>query len=445
MRRGGVKVVSRNKIHLRANNRFIIIKKILSMKKKLLMYTNYFYPEVATTGQILTELAEGLSKTFDVTVICEVPSYAMPLEDKYKTQKYYFEKYNGMSVVRVRVPEVDKQSKLSRVKYILTYFFNCIGATRKLGKFDLVFTVTQPPVLGGILGTIGKWMTGGKLMYQIMDFNPEQTIAVNYAGNKAILSAMMWWDKRSCRKSDVVVTLGRDMQETLQKRFEGEKVPNNVVINNWIDETKIFPLSKDDEKVMAFKKEYGLEGKFVIMTSGNIGLYYDFENILKIMEEYKNDDEIVFAFVGDGLVKPKLQEYAKEHGLQNVVFIPFQKKEDLNYSLNAADVHIVTNAKGIKGVSVPSKIYGILAVNKPIWGILEKGSEAWRIIEDSQCGVLVEAGDYEKMSSSLSDIIDERERFVERYSTGRDYLMKHLTKEKSIEAYRDALLDILKK
>ena len=219
------------------------------------MYTNYFYPEVATTGQILTELAEGLSETFDVTVVCEVPSYAMPLEDKYKTQKYYFEEYKGLKVVRVRVPEVNKQSKKSRIKYILSYFFNCIGATRKLGKFDLVFTVTQPPVLGGILGVIGKRITGGKLMYQIMDFNPEQTIAVKYAGNKLVLNAMMWWDKRSCRKSDIVVTVGRDMQETLLKRFEGKKVPNNVVINNWIDEKAIYPLSMEDEKVMTFRKQ----------------------------------------------------------------------------------------------------------------------------------------------------------------------------------------------
>jgi len=411
--------------------------------KKLLMYTNYFYPEVATTGQILTELAEGLSETFDVTVVCEVPSYAMPLEDKYKIHKYYFEEYKGMKVVRVRVPEVNKQSKISRVKYILSYFFNCIGATRKLGKFDLVFTVTQPPVLGGILGTIGKKLTGGKLMYQIMDFNPEQTIAVNYAGNKLVLNAMMWWDKRSCRKSDVVVTLGRDMQETLVKRFEGEKIPHNVVINNWIDEEKIFPLPKYDEKVMAFKKEYGLEEKFVIMTSGNIGLYYDFENILRIMGGHKDNKEVVFAFVGDGLVKPRLQEYAKMYNLQNVVFIPFQKKEELNYSLNAADVHIVTNAKGIKGVSVPSKIYGILAVNKPIWGILENGSEAWRIVEDSKCGVLVEAGDYDGMRESLNELLKNKEEFLEKYSTGREYLMNNLTKEKSINAYRDALLNIL--
>lgn len=415
------------------------------MKKKLLMYTNYFYPEVATTGQILTELAEGLTDTFDVTVICEIPSYAQAIDEKYKTKRFYFEEYKGMKVIRVRVPEVNKQSKVSRVKYILSYFFNCIGATFKAGKFDLVFTVTQPPILGGLLGVIGKMVTRGKLMYQIMDFNPEQTIAVNYAGNKMVLGAMMWFDKLSCRFSDVVVTLGRDMQETLYKRFKNKNVPNNVVINNWIDETKVYPLEHSDEWVAAFRKQYGLEGKFVIMTSGNIGLYYDFENLLKIMAMFKDEKDVVFAFVGDGLVKPKLQEYVEKHQLTNVVFAPFQKKRTLNYSLNAADVHIVTNALGVKGVSVPSKIYGILAVNKPIWGILEKGSEAWRIIKDSNCGILAEAANYEQIEETLRTVIAEKEKFVEKHSTGRAYLEAHLTKNQSIDAYRKALLDILKK
>ena len=411
-------------------------------KKKLIMYTNYFYPEVATTGQILTELAEGLSKSFDVTVVCEIPSYAQEIDDYYKTKKYYFEEYKGMKIVRVRVPEVNKKSKLSRVKYILQYFINCILVTRKLGKFDLVFTVSQPPILGGILGTIGKRITGGKLMYQQMDFNPEQTIAVNYAGNKLVLNAMMWFDKRSCRKSDVVVVLGRDMQETLERRFEGEKCPKNVVINNWIDEKLIYPLDSTDEKVMAFKKRYGLDGKFVIMTSGNIGLYYDFQNILKIMEKFKNDDSIRFAFVGDGGIKSDLMDYAENHNQKNVVFIPFQKKEELIYSLNAADVHIVTNAKGVKGVSVPSKIYGILAVNKPIWGILEEGSEAWRIIEESKCGVLVHAGDYYSMEKSLGEIINQKHSFVEKHSTGRDFLLNGMTKDHCIEAYRRTLNEL---
>ena len=131
--------------------------------------------------------------------------------------------------------------------------------------------------------------------------------------------------------------------------------------------------------------------------------------------------------------------------MTNVVFAPFQKKEDLNYSLNAADVHIVTNALGVKGVSVPSKIYGILAVNKPIWGILEKDSEAWRIIKDSNCGILAEAANYEQIEETLRTVIAEKEKFVEKHSTGRAYLEAHLTKNQSIDAYRKALLDILKK
>ncbi len=407
------------------------------------MYTNYFHPEVATTGQILTELAEGLSNTFDITVICEVPSYATQLEERYKTHRFYYEEYKGIKVIRVRVPEVNKQSKISRVRYTFSYFFNCIWATLKVGKFDLIFTTSQPPILGGIIGTIGKRITGGKLMYQIMDFNPEQTIAVKYVGNETVLRAMMWCDKYSCKKSDVVVTLGRDMQEVLKRRFKGINIPKNVVINNWIDETAIFPLDKEDKNVQAFKNKYGLEEKFVIMTSGNIGLYYDFENILSIMGEFKDNKDIIFAFVGDGLIKPKLEVYAKNNNLQNVIFIPYQKKEELNYSLNAADVHIVTNAKGIKGVSVPSKIYGILSVNKPIWGILEQGSEAWRIVEDAQCGILVEAGNYEKIRQSLIDIISLKNEFVNKYSTGRDYLQHHFTKQQSIKAYRDTLIGLL--
>lgn len=409
------------------------------------MYTNYFYPEVATTGQILTELAEGLTETFDVTVICEIPSYAQAVEERYKTKKYYFEEYKGIKVIRVHVPEVNKQSKVSRVKYILSYFFNCIGATLKAGKFDLVFTVTQPPILGGLLGVIGKFLTRGKLMYQIMDFNPEQTIAVNYTSNKLILNTMMWCDKMSCRFSDVIVTLGRDMQETLYRRFKNTNVPNNVVINNWIDENKIYPLKHDDPKVVAFRKQYGLEGKFVIMTSGNIGLYYDFENLLKIMEKFKEHEDVVFAFVGDGLVKPKLQEYANKNNIENVIFVPFQKKENLNYSLNSADIHIVTNALGVKGVSVPSKIYGILAVNKPIWGILENGSEAWNIIEDSNCGILAEAANYEQIEGTLNQIIREKENFVQKHSTGRAYLEAHLTKKMSIDSYRKTLLEMIQK
>lgn len=108
-------------------------------KKKLLIYAHYYIPDTASTGQLLCELAEGMLKQFDITVICVVPSYLGIIEDKYKTQKYYEENINGVKVLRIRVPEFSKAKKTSRIKNIVAYFFGAIAATFKVEKQDYVF------------------------------------------------------------------------------------------------------------------------------------------------------------------------------------------------------------------------------------------------------------------------------------------------------------------
>ena len=141
-------------------------------KKRILMYAHYYVPDVASTGQILKELAEGMKDKFDITIICVVPSYSGVIDEKYKKKKYYKENINGINVIRVRVPEFSKADKKSRVKNILAYFFRAIYATLKAGKQDYVFSISQPPVLGGLLGVIGKFMKRAKFIYNIQDFNP---------------------------------------------------------------------------------------------------------------------------------------------------------------------------------------------------------------------------------------------------------------------------------
>lgn len=98
----------------------------------------------------------------------------------------------------------------------------------------------------------------------------------------------MWFDKFSCKRSDLVISVGRDLVEHgRESASKGKKVPKTVMINNWIDENEIYPLDESNEKVLAFKKKYGLDDKFVIMYSGNIGLYYDLENLIKVVEKIK--------------------------------------------------------------------------------------------------------------------------------------------------------------
>lgn len=414
------------------------------MKKKMLVYAHYYYPDVASTGQILAELCEGLKSDFDITVICVVPSYTGTIEAKYKTQRFYFEEHNGVKIIRVRVPEFDKKNKASRIKNIAAYFVNSILATFKAGEQDVVYSISQPPILGGILGVIGKVIKRAKFVYNIQDFNPEQVEVVGYSKQKLVINLAKFVDKLSCQLSNCVIVVGRDMQETLTQRFNHKKVPYSVVINNWIDEKEIYPLENTHPKVLSFKKNYGLEDKFIIMYSGNIGLYYDLENIIKVIGEFKDNEDVVFSFVGDGTVKEQIKTYSQEHNLENVMFIPYQKKEDLVYSLNAADVHLVTNQKGIKGVSVPSKVYGVMAAGKAVLGVLEKGSEAQLLIEKSKCGVVVEPQDYVGIKQAIQELIDNKNDIQAIGLNGRQLLEQQLTKDKSINKYNQTLQQLLK-
>lgn len=419
-------------------------------KKRLLIYAHYYVPDVASTGQILKELAEGLKEIFDITVICVVPSYSGVIEEKYKKQKYYRENINGIEVLRIRVPEFSKGNKVSRIKNIVSYFFGAMSATRKVGHQDYVFSISQPPVLGGLLGVWGKWKKHAKYIYNIQDFNPEQIMAIEYSRNKFILNWMMRFDKFSCRKSDEVIVVGRDMVETLKNRFKNKKVPNHVFINNWIDADETYPLDSGNPQVAEFREKYGLTDKFVIMYSGNIGLYYDLINLIKVIAKFpkgtKTSDgrDVVFAFVGGGSLTETLREYKESHNLENVVFIPYQDKKDLIYSLNSGDVHWVVNAKGIKGVSVPSKLYGVMAVGKPVLGVLEKNSEARMIIEDTGCGLCVEPGDYTEVENSIRYFINNAgsENTIKMGTDGRAYLEKNLTRDVSVKKYAEEILKL---
>ena len=437
------------KRYVETNGKFILLsikdaflwkKYVDSDRKNLLIYAHYYYPDVASTGQILTELAEGLKDSFHTTVICTVPSYTGKISQYYRKHKYYFENINGVDVLRIRVPEFRKNFALSRIYNILSYFISAISATFRVERQDYVFTISQPPILGGMLGVIGKRVKKAKLIYNIQDFNPEQIQAVEFTHNKLLLGLMMALDKHSCRRADKVIVVGRDMLETLQNRFAD--LPSYAYINNWINEKEIVPLPATDERVMQFKEKYGLQGKFVIMYSGNIGLYYDLVNIVKVIKEFREFTDVAFAFIGEGSVLEELKDLQREYEITNMVFIPYQDKSSLVYSLNAGDVHFVVNVRGIKGVSVPSKLYGVMAAGKPVLGVLEEGSEARLIVNEAKCGLSVSPGDYQAIYQLIETFIKMKDsaELEKMGNMGRDYLLNYLTKDVSIKKYRDEIL-----
>lgn len=411
------------------------------MKKHLLVYAHYFYPDVASTGQLLTEVCESLTDDFNVTVICVVPSYTGKIKDEYKNNRFYYENHKGMNLIRVRVPEFNKGSKFSRIKNIVVYFLNSVLATFKVKNVDVIFTISQPPVLGGMLGRIGKSIKKCKFIYNIQDFNPEQVEAVGYFKNKFILNVAKGLDNGNIKKADKILLVGTDQFETLENR-KREFKEKGILINNWTDDKNIYPLEENSKDILDLKRKYKLDNKFIIMYSGNLGLYYDLENIIKIAKNFQEYKDLAFVFAGEGAIKIKLENYKKKNNLENVYFLPYQPKDKLNISLNMADIHFVVNSKGIKGVSVPSKLYGVMAAGKAVLGVLEEGTEARIIIEKSNCGICTEPGNYKEIIDIIKKVYNNDKTLKEYGINSRKYLEQYLSKEVSLDKYKSLINNI---
>lgn len=409
------------------------------MKRNIVFVINYFYPDFASTGQLLTELCLHLQHEFNVTVIAAQPENHV--KEKRKNPRFSEDRLENIRILRIRLPVLNKGNKWSRLNYILAYFFYSLYLVWRQKNVDLIYTISTPPILGGFIGTIGKWLKKSKHIYNIQDFNPEQAEAVGYMKNKGLYRLARWIDTFNCKHADHIITVGQDMQETLVARFARKSITNNTVINNWTNEQEIIPLNKDHLQVSRFIEAHGWKDKFIVMYSGNLGLYYDLENLIEITHAFTDYKDIVFVFIGDGAVKSRMQQKVKDN--HQVFFLPFQPKNEIKYTLNAADVHLVVNQKGIKGVSVPSKIYGVMAAGKPILGVLEDGSEAARLINSSNCGLVVEPQCYEEIIEKIKFLYRLDRQELQLYGLrGREYLEQNLRRDISLEKYRKLLLSV---
>jgi colanic acid biosynthesis glycosyl transferase WcaI len=131
---------------------------------------------------------------------------------------------------------------------------------------------------------------------------------------------------------------------------------------------------------------------FVVGYSGNLGRAHEYHTVLEAAMMLRGDSEITFLVTGAGAGLPGLQGAVREHGLKNFRFLPYQPREQLADSLAAADVHWLSLLPVLEGLVVPSKLYGILAAQRPAIFIGDPDGEAARLIERAQAGVSVAPG-----------------------------------------------------
>jgi len=236
-------------------------------------------------------------------------------------------------------------------------------------------------------------MLGGKpYIFVIFDVHPDAAIKLEVIKKNGIVATT--WDvlnRFAFKYASAIVVLGRCMYEiAASERKAGAVAKDRIhIIHIWSDDRLIHKLSPRQNPLI---KDWNLEGKFVVGYSGNFGRFHDVETIMETAKVLKNHNNIHFLFIGEGYKKSWMMDFAKRWGLANCQFHTYVERERLCLSHNCFTVGLVSLAKGQEGLSVPSKMYGILAAEKPVIAIMSRNTETAMVLEENDCGIVVEQG-----------------------------------------------------
>jgi colanic acid biosynthesis glycosyl transferase WcaI len=373
---------------------------------RVIFFNRSFHPDITATGQLLTELCVELVSIYKcrVTVITGRPliDYGAYAASKRKgiIDKEQFE---GIKILRVGSTAFNPQSFIGRIANYLSYFMLSIFASFKIDRQDIVVTLTDPPVIP-LVGLFVARRFHIPLVVSVRDIFPEAAAGLKGAQNKLVNLLLDVINRFCLRNADLVVTLGKTMRKKLieDKGVETKKIS---VIPDWADCNKILPLAKEN----LFSSTHNLAGKFVVMHAGNIGASSGLEFVIESAQELRDRKEIVFIFIGEGIMKEKLIALSGSYGLENTKFLPFQPKELLSEVFSSADLFLVSLKRGLSGYSLPSKIYSILASGRPYIACVDKESEVAELTREFECGLLSQPQDKRDLSEKIIKLFHDRE------------------------------------
>ena len=350
-------------------------------KPSLLFVNQHYYPDFASTGQHLTDLAEYLAAAgYDVSVLCSQGKY---LAGSLEVPKE--EVHNGVRIHRVRATAFGRGSHLGRLVDYASFYLQALARALGTRHYDYVVTLTTPPLLG-FAGAVLKKLRGHRYGIWSMDLHPDAEEAVGMLREGSPLSRLLHaLNDAGYRNADFVVDLGAYMKRRLEAK--GVRPDRLHTIPVWSKKDEVEPLPQEENPLL---DEWGLRDKCVVMYSGNAGLAHRFDEVLAAMHTLQNHPELFFLFIGAGPRRKEIEDFAARHGIENFRYLDYLPREQLRYSLSAASVHLLTLRDDMAGIAVPGKLYGIMAAGRPVAMVGPEASEPAQTIQNGDIGFVVD-------------------------------------------------------
>lgn len=379
---------------------------------RLLFVNQHYWPDVAATGQILTDLAEHLAaRGFEVDVLTGRGRYVSG-----ELEAPAEEVRNGVRIRRLISTSFGRSSHLGRIADYAGYYLGALRTLLAGERYDLVIVLTTPPLLSVAARLAGR-LRGQPYAVWSMDLHPDAEVAIGMLAERGLPARVLHGlNNAGYRGADLVVDLGFRMKERIAAK--GVAPDRLVTIGMWSDGAGVRPIDPADNPV---RRALGLgPDRLVVMYSGNAGVAHRFEEVREAMRALKDDARFYFLFVGSGPRRAEVEAFIEAEGIANASYRDYFPREELAASLSAGDVHLLTLRESMAGVVVPSKLYGILAAGRPVVMVGPERSEPAQAIRRHDVGVVVdpEAGgtgaDLVAALRGLADDPDARRRMGAR-------------------------------
>jgi len=402
---------------------------------RILIVNQFFHPDRSATSQLATDLAEGLvDQGHEVSALASRAGYDGGRLAEARSR------HRGVRVFRLPATGLGRGGKLARLTDYLSYFTLAAGHVARRRDYDVIITLTTPP----LVGLLGLWArgrstqrSGPRVVHWLMDLYPDVAEALGYIGPRGTPARLL----RHCgqailRGADRLVVLGECMRErVLAHGVDPRRV---TVIDNWADGRALRPVLRGLNPLAG---AFGLQDRYVVSYSGNLGLAHDTRALVGAMRKM-SPERTTWLMIGGGRRMGELRRQVEGEGLPNVRFGPLQPRDRLAQSLSLGDVHLIAMRSAARGLLVPSKLYGIMAVGRPIVFVGPPDCHVARIVRRAGIGRVVAEGNAHGLVEALEDMRTRpgmRELMGER---ARQYFLDHFDKPHAMAKWT-ALLDSL--
>lgn len=396
-------------------------------------------PEIRSSSQLTKEFAEELVATgHTVTVLTSYPGYN--LSDMQKGADYpMVSVVNGVRIIRVKSLPVHKVSPFRRGigELSLPFFFSFSALRHIKGKVDGI-EVLSPPLTLGIVGGILKWFFRAPLIVNVQDLFPQNAVDLGIIKSRAVLGVFRVIEELVYWFADLITVHSKGNQAFLID-VRKQKASKVLVIPNWID---LAPFTRM-QRTGRFRKQYGLENKFIILFAGVLGPAQGLDIVMETAKEVVDLEDLVFLLVGDGTAKSALVGKAAEWNLKNVQFENFVSIDEYPELVKDADVGMLTITHLYHTPVVPGKLLGYMAGGIPTLASLNIESDGHQIVKDADCGISVEAGDLKGFVNAVRRLYKDRHLCARMGENGNRYVRDNFAKERCTALYNNLFLNLL--